>query len=46
MRTVCSSSARIAQEEIFEPVMQIMKFVDELLEHANKTIYGLAEYIC
>ena len=35
---------RIAQEEIFGPVMQIMKFkdMDELLERANKTIYGLA----
>ncbi|XP_065915953.1 aldehyde dehydrogenase, mitochondrial-like [Dysidea avara] len=35
---------RIAQEEIFGPVMQIMKFkdVDELIERANKTIYGLA----
>lgn len=35
---------RIAKEEIFGPVMQIMKFkdMDELLERANKTIYGLA----
>ncbi|XP_035205333.1 aldehyde dehydrogenase, mitochondrial-like [Stegodyphus dumicola] len=35
---------RIANEEIFGPVMQIMKFksVDELLERANKTMYGLA----
>uniref|UniRef100_A0A1I8JH12 aldehyde dehydrogenase (NAD(+)) n=1 Tax=Macrostomum lignano TaxID=282301 RepID=A0A1I8JH12_9PLAT len=35
---------RIAQEEIFGPVMQIMKFksVDELIERGNKTIYGLA----
>lgn len=35
---------RIAREEIFGPVMQILKFnsVDELLERANKTEYGLA----
>lgn len=35
---------RIAKEEIFGPVMQILKFssVDELLERANKTEYGLA----
>ena len=35
---------RIAQEEIFGPVMQIMKFkdIDELLQRANKTIFGLA----
>lgn len=35
---------RIAQEEIFGPVMSVMKFkdMDELVERANKTIYGLA----
>lgn len=35
---------RIAKEEIFGPVMQIMKFKDmnELIERANNTIYGLA----
>ena len=35
---------KIAQEEIFGPVMSIMKFKDtnELVERANKTIYGLA----
>lgn len=35
---------RIANEEIFGPVMQILKFkdVDELIERANSTIYGLA----
>ena len=34
----------IAQEEIFGPVMSIMKFttVEEVVERANKTIYGLA----
>ena len=35
---------RIAQEEIFGPVMQILKFktMDEVIERANKTVYGLA----
>ena len=35
---------RIAKEEIFGPVMQIMKFktVDEVIERANRTKYGLA----
>jgi aldehyde dehydrogenase (NAD+) len=35
---------KIAQEEIFGPVMAVMKFkdMDELVERANKTIYGLA----
>jgi len=35
---------RIAQEEIFGPVQQIFKFktLDELIERANNTIYGLA----
>ncbi len=35
---------RIAQEEIFGPVKQIFKFktTEELIERANKTIYGLA----
>ena len=35
---------KIAQEEIFGPVMSILKFkdMDELIERANKTIYGLA----
>jgi aldehyde dehydrogenase (NAD+) len=35
---------KIAQEEIFGPVMSIMKFsdIDELTERANKSIYGLA----
>lgn len=34
----------IAQEEIFGPVMSVMKFkdMDELVDRANKTIYGLA----
>lgn len=35
---------RIAREEIFGPVMQIIKFksVEELLQRANNTMYGLA----
>ena len=35
---------KIAQEEIFGPVMSIIKFKDinEVIERANKTIYGLA----
>ena len=35
---------KIAQEEIFGPVMTVLKFrdMDELVERANKTMYGLA----
>jgi aldehyde dehydrogenase (NAD+) len=35
---------KIAQEEIFGPVMSILKFkdVDEIVERANNTFYGLA----
>jgi aldehyde dehydrogenase (NAD+) len=35
---------KIAQEEIFGPVMSILKFrdVDDLIDRANKTMYGLA----
>ncbi|XP_001639716.2 aldehyde dehydrogenase, mitochondrial isoform X1 [Nematostella vectensis] len=35
---------RIAQEEIFGPVMQIFRFKDmnDIIERANKTTYGLA----
>lgn len=35
---------RIAEEEIFGPVMQILKFdtMEELLERANNSVYGLA----
>jgi aldehyde dehydrogenase (NAD+) len=34
----------IAEEEIFGPVMSIIKFkdIDEVAERANKTVYGLA----
>jgi len=35
---------RIAKEEIFGPVQQILKFstIEEVVERANRTIYGLA----
>src|SRR5271167_3198965 len=35
---------RIAQEEIFGPVMSILKFkdIDEVVQRANKSLYGLA----
>jgi aldehyde dehydrogenase (NAD+) len=35
---------KIAQEEIFGPVMSILKFkdMDDLVDRANRTIYGLA----
>lgn len=38
---------RIAQEEIFGPVQIISKFssLDELIQRANKTFYGLASGI-
>lgn len=38
----------IAKEEIFGPVQSILKFktIDEVIERANKTIYGLAAGIC
>jgi len=38
---------RIAKEEIFGPVMQIMKFktVDEAIQRANATKYGLASSV-
>ena len=37
-------SMRIAQEEIFGPVMQILKFktIDEVIKRANESEYGLA----
>jgi len=39
---------KIAREEIFGPVMQLMKFktLDEAIERANNTHYGLAAGIC
>jgi len=39
---------KIAKEEIFGPVMQCMKFktIDEAVERANATQYGLAAGVC
>jgi len=39
---------RIAKEEIFGPVQQILKFktLEEALERSNKTVYGLAAGVC
>jgi aldehyde dehydrogenase (NAD+) len=37
-------SMKIAREEIFGPVMSIIRFkgIDEVIDRANKTVYGLA----
>ena len=42
--TDVQDNMKIAQEEIFGPVMSILKFkdMDELVDRANHTIYGLA----
>jgi aldehyde dehydrogenase (NAD+) len=42
--TDVKDSMKIAREEIFGPVMNIMKFkdMDEVIERGNKTTYGLA----
>ncbi|XP_069137763.1 aldehyde dehydrogenase, mitochondrial-like [Argopecten irradians] len=42
--TDVQDNMRIAREEIFGPVMQIMKFktMEELIERSHDTIYGLA----
>jgi aldehyde dehydrogenase (NAD+) len=42
--TDVQDNMKIAQEEIFGPVMSIMKFKDlnEVVERANKSLYGLA----
>ena len=39
---------KICKEEIFGPVMSIIKFSseEEVIERANKTIYGLAGSVC
>jgi len=46
--TDVQDSMKIAQEEIFGPVMQLMKFktLEEAIERANNTHYGLAAGIC
>ena len=38
---------RIAREEIFGPVLSIMPYdnVEQAIERANDTVYGLASYI-
>lgn len=43
----CHENMKIFQEEIFAPVIAIYKFdsVDEVIERANNTDYGLASYI-
>jgi len=42
-----SPTARIAQEEIFGPVLSVIPFEDEpeAIRIANNTIYGLAAYV-
>jgi acyl-CoA reductase-like NAD-dependent aldehyde dehydrogenase len=42
--TNVTNSMRVAQEEIFGPVVVVMKFKDEkeVVKHANDTIFGLA----
>jgi len=46
--TEVKDEMEIAREEIFGPVMQLMKFktLDEAITRANKTHYGLAAGIC
>jgi aldehyde dehydrogenase (NAD+) len=46
--TDVSDDMKIATEEIFGPVMSIMKFKTdvEVIERANNTLYGLAAGIC
>jgi aldehyde dehydrogenase (NAD+) len=42
-----SPAMRIAREEIFGPVLSILPYdtVDEVIDQANATVYGLASYI-
>ncbi len=42
-----SPQMRIAREEIFGPVLSILPYdtVDEVIDQANDTVYGLASYI-
>merc|ERR1719277_1159537 len=46
--TEVTDDMTIAKEEIFGPVMQLMKFktLEEAIARANKTHYGLAAGIC
>jgi aldehyde dehydrogenase (NAD+) len=43
----CVPKMRIARKEIFGPVLSIMPYdtVEEAIERANDTVYGLASYI-
>merc|ERR1719145_243384 len=46
--TEVTDTMKIAKEEIFGPVMQLMKFktLAEAIERANSTHYGLAAGVC
>ena len=46
--TECTDEMTIVKEEIFGPVMQLMKFktVDEAVRRANDSKYGLAAGVC
>jgi len=46
--TDVTDDMKIAKEEIFGPVMQVMKFktLSDAIERANNTCYGLAAGIC
>merc|ERR1719326_2851585 len=46
--TDVNDDMKIAKEEIFGPVMQLMKFktLEEAIKRANSTHYGLAAGIC
>jgi len=46
--TDVTDNMKIAKEEIFGPVMQLMKFktLEEAIERSNQTHYGLAAGIC
>ena len=43
-----NNKMRVFQEEIFGPVMQLLKFkdLDDAIKRANNTIYGLAAGVC
>lgn len=46
--TDVADEMKIAKEEIFGPVMQLMKFdtIEEAIQRANNTSYGLAAGVC
>lgn len=43
----CNDTMRVCNEELFGPVFSIFRFtdLDNVLEQANRTIYGLAAYV-